>query len=807
MFGLFRLGAGGVARGVCLRELRLELRANRVQRLDLPEHLLLERLLLVECRLHSRHVLLRRSLCHLRGDTLLLCRRARLLCRRRRLLRFGSRSFGCVALRLQHAIHSLRLLARSVGGGGAFDDVRRHLSFAQTHLANLFHLRLESKHLPLGRVRVVLRLEPFHSRAELLHLHADADNLRGTLRHLPQLFHLGVLLSLFRLGICASRGLGFLERVLAKPQHHLGGLQVLLQASRQLLNLPETRFEVLHRRGRVPRRRRRDAVCPRHVRLEVAGARASVVHALAPAPRDDGAKAHNLRGEFRDGTLRLLVRPRLHLDEFRALRELERRQRLLELSRGGRHAREQGASRASAERLLEQKRELRISVRDVAILTVRHVHERLDDVPERGEGLVDGGSLLQANPRGLGGSLALGSGEVHQMEQRRTFLQRGARVRPPPRFERQREHGVGSTRLAVHLRHPHASVYRSAGEEVVGLLRARHGRLDEPLDKDALLIVFSNVRLRRGSRLGEEIRHRLVVNLEVRALHRELHLTARSARGRERRFGVSGVHVEARLLVFDALEDALQDAGDEALLLGVVHGGRSVALLRAVGVIVGTLHRECLSRARLAVRDETSVVPLEEGVRHRDAHRLEDLSLGLMLVAHVVVAVRGVVLGGDVHGLTGGVDTLGVALRETGRGSEGSAEGAGGGGAGGGTKTVARKRSRARERACPSSRAFGGRTRTRTWMLSSAPPRATTGAEMPSKTASSASVIVRACDSRAVMCLPRGVVVPRTPKAVDRCETSFPRGRFGIRETQDETRAAFLGSKIPCFHLFSSDRR
>ena len=43
---------------------------------------------------------------------------------------------------------------------------------------------------------------------------------------------------------------------------------------------------------------------------------------------------------------------------------------------------------------LEEERELGVAVRHVAILAVRHVNERIDDVAEGGERLVDGGGFL-----------------------------------------------------------------------------------------------------------------------------------------------------------------------------------------------------------------------------------------------------------------------------------------------------------------------------------------------------------------------------------------------------------------------------
>jgi hypothetical protein len=57
------------------------------------------------------------------------------------------------------------------------------------------------------------------------------------------------------------------------------------------------------------------------------------------------------------------------------------------------------------------------------------------------------------------------------------------------------------------------------------------------------------------------------------------------------------------------------------------------------------------------------VIALQERVRHGYAHALEDLALGLVLIAHVVVPVRGGRLALDLDGPPVHEHALGVSLQ------------------------------------------------------------------------------------------------------------------------------------------------
>ena len=94
-------------------------------------------------------------------------------------------------------------------------------------------------------------------------------------------------------------------------------------------------------------------------------------------------------------------------------------------------------------------------------------------------------------------------------------------------------------------------------------------------------------------------------------------------------------------------EDALEDAGDETELLWILSGVHDARLVRYIlnfSVIVGSLHRESLTRSRLSIGDEAAVVALQERVRDGNANAFEDVQLTGIMVVNMVVAILGVAL-------------------------------------------------------------------------------------------------------------------------------------------------------------------
>ena len=653
-------------------EFLLQIGANRVERFDLAEHLLHHGLLLLERRLHARGVFLGERLRRLRRRSAVLRLGPRRLRRRRGFLGVRREALGRLATRLDRRDARLRSLAKRVALGGAFHRARGELALLDAKPPDVLELRRERRHATLRGMRVVLRLQLLHACAERLHLHADANNLGRTLRSFPERLHLLVPELPVVVAAAAAAAAALLERLVAQAEHHLRRLQIRVQAFRELLHGIQPGLQVRGpRRGR-PRRRRRNAVRARDVLLQArdALARSGVLRAGGAAVGEARAQARDLGGELVLAPLRLLVGARLYLDHLGPLRELERGERLLHLPRRGRDARQERAPRAPAERILEQVGELRVAVRHVPLLAFGDVHQRLDDVAQRAEALVDGGRFLQARAASLGGLLPLRARQVHQVERRVALLKRRAGEGAPARLQRHGEHGVRARGLAVHLRLPDAPVERPAREQIVRLLRARHQRLGKTLHEHAAPVVLADLRrrARRGSAIGvgrrQQVRHLLVVNLEVRALHRERYVHGR---------GLALGNAHAALLVLHALEDALQHARNQTLRLGVIRRerirvfGERHALGRALlEIIGGALHGEGLTRARLPVRDQAPVIPLQERVRHGYAHALEDLALGLVLVAHVVVPVRGGRLALDLDGLPVHEHALGVSLRRRG---------------------------------------------------------------------------------------------------------------------------------------------
>ena len=232
------------------------------------------------------------------------------------------------------------------------------------------------------------------------------------------------------------------------------------------------------------------------------------------------------------------------------------------------------------------------------------------------------------------------------MQQRAPFLKRRALTRPAFRLEAHREHRVRPRGFPVHLGHPHPSVEAPFREKIVRLLRVRHHRFGQALYEDPFLVVFANhggVSFGvGGSRWRQQIRHRLVVDFQVRTLHNELDVA--------RFFVLRCIRVNKRSvgLISHPLEDALQHARDQPLRLRVIDRARAVRTFPARQLtgrtfirVTRALHGERLPRARLAVRDQTPVVPFQESIRNGNADGFENRTLALVLITHVVVAVRG----------------------------------------------------------------------------------------------------------------------------------------------------------------------
>ena len=166
-----------------------------------------------------------------------------------------------------------------------------------------------------------------------------------------------------------------------------------------------------------------------------------------------------------------------------------------------RDAREERAARASAERVLEQKRQLGIAVGHVSFLAVSHVHEGFDDVPERAERFINRARLFQTFTCRVRALLPLAPCEIDQVQKRALFCRRRRGMRLRARFHRNREHAVRTRRIGIHIRLTHPTIRRPAQKRLVRLLRPVHALLVQILHEGASLGVFPHVR-RRSIVLG-----------------------------------------------------------------------------------------------------------------------------------------------------------------------------------------------------------------------------------------------------------------------------------------------------------------
>ena len=121
-------------------------------------------------------------------------------------------------------------------------------------------------------------------------------------------------------------------------------------------------------------------------------------------------------------------------------------------------------------------------------------------------------------------------------------------------------------------------------------------------------------------------------------------------------------------------KDALEDAGDETKLFGIlgsVHNARVARDIISLSVLVWSLHGESLTRSGLPVCYQAAMVALQERVRDGNANTLEDVRLAGVMVIHVIVTVGGVALGRNLNGLSACVNALDISLRRSERVAEG----------------------------------------------------------------------------------------------------------------------------------------
>ena len=168
--------------------------------------------------------------------------------------------------------------------------------------------------------------------------------------------------------------------------------------------------------------------------------------------------------------------------ELRALRKLQRRERLRVVAFMRAHGRDDGRASATTERVAEEKGELGVAVGYVAWACTR---ERVDHVPQRREALVDRARLLEPHARRVCGLLALRSGEIDEM-QRGEPLAHETIGAAELSGEAHAEDGVRARLCRDRARRAHSPVRSTQGKQTL--------RVRQPLERRASEIRNSEVR-------------------------------------------------------------------------------------------------------------------------------------------------------------------------------------------------------------------------------------------------------------------------------------------------------------------------
>mmetsp|Transcript_16436 Transcript_16436/g.57432 ORF Transcript_16436/g.57432 Transcript_16436/m.57432 type:complete len:449 (+) Transcript_16436:1792-3138(+) len=339
-----------------------------------------------------------------------------------------------------------------------------------------------------------------------------------------------------------------------------------------------------------------------------------------------------------------LVSAHVDHDLPRAIRERHRRGGLLGRRRGRRHGGNDDRPRVAAERVLQQPRQRRVSIRDVRASLLR---QRLDAVAERRQRLVDRRQLLGAP--GVQPSRRvplLAARQVDEVELRAAnhLAARAWLARLHRHIELQDR--VAARRRLVVLGAAHGAVPPARLQQEQHVLRAAHAVLGQVLHVHLCLLALGLGGLTDDERpaplsILQKVVQLLVVDLDVGAVH-----------------GVGGRAVVAEL--GEHVEEVVDGARDHAPLVAALHAlpvARHERVLKAIAQ-----HRVRLARPRLPVREDGGVHTHEagadgglhevvqvllrglgaEGVIERRPHIAHDDAAAVVLHAHqrgVVVSV------------------------------------------------------------------------------------------------------------------------------------------------------------------------
>ena len=263
------------------------------------------------------------------------------------------------------------------------------------------------------------------------------------------------------------------------------------------------------------------------------------------------------------------------LDAFRALPEAQRAQRLRQARPGGRHTHHQQCAGVAAQRVLQQARELGVTVGDVAprpapgggagggarghdaapvplgavtgagrgqgeggggpaadggcapgpatpTAATAAACQRVNDVAQRRQRPIDDTSLCRRLPRRQAAAQALAARQVHDVQLAAAHAVVGGRV---PRRHRHGQHGVGAGGPRVHAGGRHGPVRHRLRQDAHHLVRRRDVLLPRALHENAAHVVLPDGQV--VARRRQQVSDALHVNLQRADLERELHVLRR----------------------------------------------------------------------------------------------------------------------------------------------------------------------------------------------------------------------------------------------------------------------------------------
>mmetsp|Transcript_16992 Transcript_16992/g.55352 ORF Transcript_16992/g.55352 Transcript_16992/m.55352 type:complete len:383 (+) Transcript_16992:1139-2287(+) len=259
-----------------------------------------------------------------------------------------------------------------------------------------------------------------------------------------------------------------------------------------------------------------------HLAVEIGHAHDLTVRTDFPFRLQLSAQPRDLLLELpQHGVLWVFVDLWLVLDVLGSICVTERRDGLIEVPVGRAHVCHHHRLGVAAQRVLQQSRQLRVSVRDVLRLSI---HQRRDAVPECRERQINLSRLFEPVPFGGRLGLALRSGQVHQIQLAHPDVRLALGVGLAA-LDRDGINRMRARRVGVHLGGADMSVAGAKVAELVALLHRLDHVRRQVLNVHPGVGVLLKLQLVDGV-LGQQVAHLLVVDLQVRGTDEELGVLA-----------------------------------------------------------------------------------------------------------------------------------------------------------------------------------------------------------------------------------------------------------------------------------------